>query len=469
MATTKSKLPSPGIGGGSITKTLMGVASALKRTTLRIHGAITGGPREQTYGNIANLWPDNFENRKDRKDKTSYVARSTSTATAIPPMPGMDTQEILELMKRNYEQEKRYREVQKSFAEERANEEQERHEELIKELKKVTGGTATPVVEAKKEGGGLLDSIMDMFKSLKEKFDAITQKLEEWIKKIAESQLFKDAMGWLKGLIASPAFLALGIAALLGGTLIAMWGLELDKLQKIAGKKGAEAGAQRQTAEVLGAMDPLSEAQAILDAANGKETPTDVIAKETKKVQETRAALYESHGYKPKTVDKNGVWQFENDKGQIPPQELSGQIDNQAVALVNSGNEIEYKGAQRPLMQGVKASTAGAGRGTQLYDYNLRDLEMSGEANKAAFVKPRGIRAAPVPPPPSPVAQLTDMNRDLEMHTNPMGDVGGVTIQQNNNSTSKNDGPLPVSATQRDDEAMAAHVFRVQRRKARAY
>lgn len=467
MATTRSKLPSLGIGGGSITKTLMKSASALKGTAIRIHRAITGGPREQTYGNIADLWPSKPKNRKDR---TTYVDRSTSTATAIPPMPGMDTQEILDLMKRNYEQEKRYREVQKSFAEERANEEQERHEELIKALKKVTGGTATPVVEAKKEGGGLLDSIMDMFKSLKEKFDAITQKLEEWIKKIAESQIFKDAMGWLKGLIASPAFLALGIATLLGATLIKLWGLELDKLKEIAGKKGEEAGAQRQTAEFLGAMDPLSEAQAMMDAANGKETPTDVIAKETLKVQETRAALYEPLGFKPKTVDKNGVWQFENDKGLTPPQEMSKEIDTKAVALVNSGNEIEYKGAQRPLMQGVKASTAGGGRGTQLYDYNLRDLEMSGEANKAAFVKPKGIRAAPVAPVPAPVAQLTDMNLDLERYnTNPMGDVGGLLIQQNDLGTTKVDGPMPMSALPRDEEPMAAIIFRTQRRKARAY
>ena len=469
MATRRSKLPSPGTGGGIITKTLMKLGSGLKNTPGALYRAITGGPREQTYGNIADLWPAK-KRYKRRTNRISYIDRQTSTATAIPPMPGMDTEEILDLMKRNFEQEKRYREVQRSFDEEKAGEEQQRHEELIKALKDFTGtGTATPIAEKKKESG-LLDSIMDMLSSLKDK-------LQGMIEKIAESQIFKDATSWLKDLIKSPAFAAAGIAtilaAALGGSLIALWGLELDKLKQIAGAKGAEAGAQRQTAEVLGAMDPSALGTAIMDQVEGKETSTDVIAKETKKIQETRAALYEPHGFKPKTVDKNGVWQFENDKGQIPPQELGKQIDSQAVGLVNSGNEIEYKGAQRPLMQGITPSNAGGGRGTQLYDYKLRELEMSGEASKAAFgVRPKGIapKVTEVPPPPSSVSRVIAENMDLAVNTNPMGDTtGGLIVQQNEMASTKNEGPLPVTATQRDDEPMAAIVFRTQRRKAKAY
>ena len=463
MATRRSKLPSPGTGGGIITKTLMKLGSGLKNTPGALYRAITGGPREQTYGNIADLWPAK-KRYKRRTNRISYIDRQTSTATAIPPMPGMDTEEILDLMKRNFEQEKRYREVQRSFDEEKAGEEQQRHEELIKALKDFTGtGTATPIAEKKKESG-LLDSIMDMLSSLKDK-------LQGMIEKIAESQVIKDAMSWLRtalgSVLTTPFLIASGIASLMGAALLGIGFMENQKLLELGGEEAARLGQERNTETALGAMDESALGRAITNV--GEETKDDLIRKAIRKKQETKAALLEEHGYSVDKVDKDGRFIFSDDKGRPPPDKLMKMVDFQANQMLSRGESL----TPTNLASLANINDADVPLPVVPTDIYQSDIMSPEEASKAAFgVRPKGIppKATEVPPPPSPISRVIAENMDLAVNTNPMGDTtGGLIVQQNEVASTKNEGPLPVTATQRDDEPMAAIVFRTQRRKAKAY
>lgn len=462
MATTKSKLPSPGTGGGSITDDLLKIGNGLARTAGKIYRAVVGPQQEQTYGWTSQFFPSGM--RSERKQKTSVQNFPTGAPQNLGPVPamGMDTEEILNLMKENYADEKRYREVQKGFAEERADEEEKRHKELVTALKKFTGTKATAtVVEKKEEGGGFLD----MLKSL---YDSLAKKVEDWIAKLAENEILKKPMEWLSkaigGLFTAPFLLASGIAFAMGAALIGLQLFELRNLEELGGEEAAQLGGERQTEEMLGAMDSGAFGAAIMNA--NEETKSDKIKKLIRTKQETMAALLEPEGYTVASVNGEGRFVFENDKGKRPPKELYDMVSAQANLMMRQGKSLSPKDVRSQLtindydvpMPEIP---------TDIYKSDYMSPE---EASKAAFgVRPHGIKAAPVPPPPTPVAQLTDMNRDLEMYTSPMGDIGGPIIQQSNTQSAQNEPPIPSTATQRDEEQMAAHVFRTQRRRARAY
>ena len=71
--------------------------------------------------------------KKSESKSATRVSRDYYGSTEIQPLDSAtNTEQILDLMKHNYEQEKRNREVQRSFMEERAEEEKDRHEELVK-------------------------------------------------------------------------------------------------------------------------------------------------------------------------------------------------------------------------------------------------------------------------------------------------------------------------------------------------
>ena len=70
-----------------------------------------------------------------------------------------------------------------------------------------------------------------------------------------------------------------------------------------------------------------------------------------------------------------------------------------------------------------------------------------------------GIKSAPVQPSPPPVAQLTDMNRDLEMSYDLMGNAIGPTVINNQSQSSTKEKPMPVSPSVRDDTPILKRVF----------
>lgn len=74
--------------------------------------------------------------------------------------------DIYKFLNKSYEYDKRQRDLQTDFAEERKLEDERRHKELIKAIQDARGGTAVPIKE-KDTSGGFMDMIKNMFESFK--------------------------------------------------------------------------------------------------------------------------------------------------------------------------------------------------------------------------------------------------------------------------------------------------------------
>lgn len=467
----KSKLPSPGSGGGSITKGLMSIGKGLARTAGKIYRGLVGPEQAQTYG-----WTEHFFPAKRKEQRTTKTTTITAPQNLGPvPAMGMDTEEILNLMKENYADEKRYRQVQQSFVEEREGEEEKRHKELVTALKKFTGAktTATPVAKAE-EGGGFLETIMNMFKAFEEKVKGLIEKTVNGILDGIDLLKKADLLGKLMRFLSSPIFRLLSgptlfvVGSVLGLAYALRKAVELvpdyTKLSPEEARNVLDNGSERDIA-ALGGRDKLMEI-----VNGGREGAQKILDTQSELSPEERAKYEKIAGLTiaPKT---------ETELAPVVPKELyvKNSRKNKAAAADwwdktfgpthNPDGSPKVKLSAKPLPQGVEPATM-----ESRADYAAGDPRRIDLPQGAAFgVRPHGIKAAPVPPPPTPVAQLTDMNRDLEMYTSPMGDIGGPIIQQSNTQSSQNEPPIPSTATQRDDEPMAAIVFRKQKWRSRAY
>jgi hypothetical protein len=195
-------------GAISVSSGMANIAGKIADTVGKMSNFITGGRREQTYGYTSQYFP--MRNKKSNLSKTKSVTRIRSKIT---PLPGTDSMgvgynaldeklsQMFEFMKRTHEQNMTKIEVQNSFAKERANEEANRHRELIGAMQKFTSLTSTGAVievESKKPDVGIFEKMLD------------------------EINVFKNpkALASLLGLITNPLVLSIG------GVLAAAYGLK---------------------------------------------------------------------------------------------------------------------------------------------------------------------------------------------------------------------------------------------------
>lgn len=462
MATTKSKLPSLGNAAGTVTKGLLTIGMGLARTAGKIFKAVVGPEQEQTYG-----WTNQFFPKKMRGDKNKKVDRMSNNLSGnLGPLSDINSQEILEFMKENYADEKRYREVQRSFMEERANEEEKRHKQLVSALQKFTGTKTTATVVTPTEGGGLLDMIRNMFKAFEEKVKDIVNTILSGIDLFRKGSLLSSLITFLN----SPIF------KLLSGPLL-----------MVAGILGL-AYALRKAVELVPDYSKLTpeEAQNVLDNASekdiesfgGREKLKQIIAggkEEARKKLEQPDLSLEERAAAEKLLGMTATPQTDTQLRNVPPRPDTTDGKNKARAASwdakfgqthNPDGTPKIQKVSKPLLSGVEESQAGGGRGTGQYEDFLARMDEQQTGGQASFGAGKSV---PVPPPPSPVAQLTDTNRDLEMFSVPTGGAGAPIIQQSNTQSAQNEPPIPSTATQRDEEPMSSKVFKDQRSRARAY
>jgi hypothetical protein len=124
--------------------------------------------------------------------------------------------EMYEFMQKSHEMDELDSEIQKSFLEEQSDEDERRHENLVRAIKKYMK-VPTTSTEAKREensGGGFFDKIMQMWENFKASIDEMIKP----ILKFLGSTLYKalSAAQWLVGALASPFAMAaaLGFATL---------------------------------------------------------------------------------------------------------------------------------------------------------------------------------------------------------------------------------------------------------------
>jgi hypothetical protein len=467
MATSRSKLPSPGTGGGSITRGLLRAGMGLLKTTGKIYNALVGPEQEQTYG-----WTSQFFPRKTRDNKKSKVDSLSKNFGSIPKM-SVDTDEILNLLKENYADEKRYREIQKSFAEERANEEERRHNQLVTALKKFTATGTTATVVAEKKDGGLLDMIRNMFAAFEEKVKGMIDAALSGIELFKKGSLLSSLLTFLK----SPIFKLLSgpllmVAGILGLAYALRKAVELvpdySKLTPEEAKNILENASERDI-ESFGGREKL------MQIVNGGREEALKKLEQPDLSAEDRAAAEKLAGMTvtPQTVTELPPAPPRPDETKgLAGRKNAERWDTMYGQTHNPDGTPKVRTAAKPLVPGSEESQAGAGRGSGQYEDFLARTDESQTGGQASFgVRPRGIKSVPVASPPSPVAQLTDVNRDLEMNfsTTSGESSGAPVIQQSNTQSAQNEPPIPSTATQRDDEAMSSKVFKDQRNRARAY
>ena len=480
MATTRSKLPSLGNAAGTVTKGLLKMGMNLAKTAGKIYKAVVGPEQEQTYG-----WTSQFFPKKMKDDKNKKVDRmSNNLSRNLGPLSDINSQEILEFMKENYADEERYRQVQRSFMEERANEEEKRHKELVTALKKFTDTKTTATAVKPEEGGGILDMIRNMFKAFEEKIKGMVDAALSGIDMFRKGALLANLLRFL----GSPIFpILLGVTGILGlAQLLSAAVKFMPDYSKLTAEEAKAA---------LEGNDP-----GLIKKYGGREKLMEIIDREKQLAKEALAGenlTEEQRAKYQKIVDLAVVPQTETQLGNVPPRPDTTGGKNKADAKFwdnkfgethNPDGTPKVKTSAKPLAPGSEESTAGAGRGSGQYEDFLARMDEQETGGQASFgVRPQGMKSVPTSPspaiqltnppspatqltnPPSPVAQLTDMNLDLEMFSDRTGGAGAPIIQQSNTQSAQNEPPIPSTATQRDEEPMSSKVFKDQRSRARAY
>jgi hypothetical protein len=465
MATSRSKLPSPGTAAGAVTRGLLRAGLGLAKTAGKIYKAVVGPEQEQTYG-----WTSQFFPQKMRSSKSRKVDSLSRKLNSIPTM-NVGTEEILEFMKENFADEKRYREVQRSFAEERANEEERRHNQLVTALKKFTETGTTATVVANKEGGGILDIIRNMFAAFEEKVKGMVDTILNGIELFRKGTLLSSLMTFLN----SPIFKLLSgpllmVAGILGLAYALRKAVELvpdySKLTPEEAKNILENASERDI-ESFGGREKL------MQIVNGGREEALKKLEQPDLSAEDRAAAEKLAGMTatPQTVTELPPAPPRPDETKgLAGRKNAERWDTMYGQTHNPDGSPKVRLSAKRLPSGMEESQAGAGRGSGQYEDFLARMDEEQTGGRASFgVRPRGIKSVPVPPAPSPVAQLIDTNRDLEMFSVPTGGAGAPVIQQSNTQSAQNEPPIPSTATQRDDEPMSSKVFKDQRNRARAY
>jgi len=174
----------------------------------------------------------------------NYFSGGRKTATRVGKSSMLGTMggdsveslsELFTFIKKSHEQDLRIRETERSFQEERANEDQRRHNEFIKILKDYVGstGTATIIKEGEKSGG-FFDFIKKMISdAIKGAIETI-QKMYSWIKDLKILQSIAPFLSKLAGIITGGSYasiLAFLLPAAAVGALLFLIRNQMNKIE----------------------------------------------------------------------------------------------------------------------------------------------------------------------------------------------------------------------------------------------
>lgn len=238
-----------------------GVSSSIKRAISdKMKAKATGIKEKFDPMNIAkfltggsNLGPAILGRLTGRKksDIEYFTNRGNRTATRIGKTNEIGTiggdslgviKSLFVLIKKSHEEDLKLRETERTFREERVNEENRRHQEFLNALKAYTETTATVVAPEKEKGGGILDFLKNIIantikevKALIDNAVAGIMKVFSWISGL---RVLTSVAGWLSTL----ANIVMGgnLAAILGfllpaaavGSLLFLLSREMENIRK---------------------------------------------------------------------------------------------------------------------------------------------------------------------------------------------------------------------------------------------
>jgi hypothetical protein len=378
--------------------------------------------------------------------KTATEIKKTKSLGQLPGDSSGSLSEIFNLIKKNYERDLQLRETERSFQEEKANEDQRRHNEFIKVLKDYTSGGTAIAIKPEKEGGGLLQ-FLDMVKSMiaesvKNTIDTI-QNMFSWLNDLRKSGLFKLIGSNLLTLLTSQAFLAAASA----GALFYL----------LASDKNPE----QTTKQILGAVDPNA-----LGSAIDKQQQENVSPEELNKKFEVRRALLKDAPFKTKYF---GIGQREYlTKLGVPQNEVEQLYDDtkplvvpEVLKDINPQVYNKLKPSAKPVNSQSKLNVGEAGQveGTSETPSRTTTPQNKTETAPTSTEIQTPISSVPSTPMSSSVYGASEENNNLNMMATATSSTPMAPIVSNNVNNTSTEESIPATATVRDKVAILERVF----------
>lgn len=434
----------------------------MKFNKINVSNFVTGGSSSTSTG----------ANYGNQSTIHSIAGKKVGTATQIPQLAAPETIEtkhddsliislakMFSFMQQTRDDDVKRRETEKSFAEEKKTEEQKRHEQFLKVLKDYTsiGTTTAAPTAAADSGGGIMDFIKSMIDSVMGSIQGIIDKALDvfsWLRPLS-SVLMNVAKFFLMNPI--------GIGLLLGASLLTL--LALDK------------NPEATTAGILGAGNEAAVSGAIM-----QQQAENIPPEEIQKKNAVKKALLKDAPFLTRVYDVDA--EEELMKKGLSKQDAANLSNNKVPLKVPEQLKVADPELYKELTiyklpEGIKPSTAGAGRGgmggaTALEikaesvggGRGVVNPEMATESTPSVTTTVPPIEtptATPVPPTPSTssVNDVIAKNADLVMNESTSSGSGTTQpiIATSSKSTSSPDKAMSSSATQRDDTAIINRVF----------
>jgi hypothetical protein len=373
--------------------------------------------------------------------------------------------ELFTFIKKSHEQDLRIRESERSFQEERVNEDQRRHNEFIKILKDYVGstGTATIIKEGEKSGG-FFDFIKKMISdAIKSAIETI-QKMYSWIKDLKILQSIAPFLSKLAGIITGGSYASILAFLLPAAAVGALLFLIRNQMNKIESNPFAEEFKDNPYAMKLRGEQPTVGAAA---QANTNKTVRRMLRKVVQDYVNSNLTDEElinnpgSPGADRATLQK---WLAENPN---PSAEWQAPVAPSAAGMPsnNPANQLNTPGggmaSAAPTTSGsygggVAASPGMNGGGS----YGGGVTASPGMTGNQPSLSTQGTNATPVPSMPQSAAvyPASSENAMLNMGGGYVDSVTPIVASSVNNTST--DDVISAPASIRDSTVILSRVFR---------
>jgi hypothetical protein len=417
---------------GAISQKMKAKATGVKEKfdPMNVAKFLTGG------SNLAPAILGRLTGRSQRDINYFSGGKKTATQIGKPPSLGKigddsvgSLSELFTFMKRSHEQDLKMRETERSFQEEKANEEGRRHSEFIKILQDFANqnGTATIVKEVEKTEG-IFDFIKKMISSAIDKAIETVKNIFSWLTDLKNSGLMKLIGSKLLGLLTSPAFLAISSAA---GLLYLLYN---DK------------NPEQTTAGILGSVNDAAVAQEIDRQQQENISPEEI----NEKNKVVNALLKDAPistkylGYKKREyLEKIGV----------PKREVEQLLDNTKPLIVPE----KLKEVDPQLYRELKKTATPVSVAQE--NFRRSEIQQQNMSAPAETATPAMSTATPVPPTPASAGVYDKSNENVNLTMNSTDTAPVLPIVKNSVNNTSTEENVSAPASLRDTTPIISRVM----------
>lgn len=438
-----------------------GVGSSIKKAiSQKMKAKVTGIKERFDPMNIAkfltggsNLAPAIVGRLTGRKksDIDYFTGRGKRTATRIGGTgqlgkigdgSSMDSiKSLFTLIKKSHEEDMKLRETERTFREERVNEEDRRHQEFLNALKEYTGASATIIAPGKEKGGGLLDFLKRIIGNTLREIRALISAAIAGVMKF---------FSWVSNLRVLSS-----IAPALAKFFATKLGLSLLGLTSVAGLAGllyymirSDTPPGEETAATAG-LTPTEDAMQTAGFVPSKRfTPENV-----QTMADERSVVNRMEDFKKKMRNMKAFGRSEEmlDKYLDEYAQSSDPVDSEAAKRLIAQRQETRFGAKEKFRRSE----------IEKQNYGISPMPMSAPSATGVVNSSSSIPMTPVmsTPSSSPVYSSSADNINLNMSQS-MGEGSAQPVITNSVTNTSTDQPMPATASTRDDTEIVERIFR---------